>query len=398
MSEMKKEIISIMILIPALAVVLSLGITGCGQNAGPDSISSRGDRSGGGIAFLDCSRCHSDPWGSRRAIIGVQGDFATNPAISSHHVAGGTDPANTQCTVCHDISQHMGGVVRLIDADTSTVIPYDPTNPAGVEPFCLSCHDSDGAAGDMSPFSDGESIGTVPYRMSAEIKTYWNKTYGHQQQGLTCLGNGSPGTGCHANGHGSDFVGLLAQNLTLPNDFSDTYNSTHEGHYELCFNCHANYPGITKEAILGVMQFGNYDIDHGGAGNPPYYISAIQTSFRDRYDNAGQSYDDSQGWRSAGDYWNLHFLHLQLAWGWNYRDVPDSSYVHCLSCHNVHGSDTRWGWLYDEIGFNHFSGAGGDEYGSIYNIPAMSIFPIGCTDNCHDIGGATDMWFEPPNE
>jgi hypothetical protein len=397
MDEMKKEIIRIMILIPALATVLSLGIAGCGQKAGPDSISSRGEREGGNIAFLDCTRCHTDPWGNRRAVIGVQGDFGMNPAISSHHVAGSTDPANTQCTICHDISQHMGGVVRLIVADTSAVIPYDPANPAGIEPFCLSCHDSNGAAGNMAPFGDGQTIGAVPYRMSAEIKTHWNKAYGHQQQGLTCLGNGTPGTGCHANGHGSAFVGILAKNLTLPYLVSDVYDITQEGNYELCFNCHANYPRVTKEVILGVMQFGNYDVDHGGAGNPPYYIPAIQTLFRDRYDDAGQSYDDAMGFRLPGTYWNLHFLHLQLAWGWNYRDIPGSSYVHCLSCHNVHGSDTQWGWLYDEMGFNHFAGAGSDEYGAINDIAAMSDFPIGCTNNCHTIA-VTEMWFEPPNE
>jgi len=397
MDEMKKEIFRIMMLILALSAVLSLGITGCGQNPGSDSISSRGDRDGGDISLLDCSGCHSDPWGNRRAVIGDQGDFGTNSAISSHHVAGGTDPANTQCLVCHDLSQHMGGVVRLIQADTSAILAYDPANPSGIEPFCLSCHDSDGAAGDMSPFADGQTIGAAPYRMSAEIKTHWNKAYGHQLQGLTCLGNGSPGTGCHANGHGSEFAGILTKNLTLPNLVPVAYNITHEGHYELCFNCHANYPRVTKEAILGVKQFGNYDIDHEGAGNPPYYISAIQTSFRDRYDNSGLSYDDSQGWRSPGEYWNLHFLHLQLQWGWNYRDVPGSSYVHCLSCHNVHGSDTRWGWLYDGMGFNHFAGVGSDEYGVIYNIAAMSDFPIGCTNNCHTMT-ATEMWFEPPNE
>jgi len=397
---MKKEIIRIMMLIPALAAVLSLVITGCGQNAGPDSISSRSNSNGGNLAFLDCSRCHTDPWGSRRAVIGDQGDFAANSSISSHHVAGGSDPANTQCLVCHDISQHMGGVVRLINADTSAVIPYDSSNPSGIESFCLSCHDSNGAAGDMSPFSDGETIGAVPYRMSAEIKTYWNKTYGHQQQGLTCLGNGSPGTGCHSNGHGSNYVGILANNLTLPNLVPVAYNSTHEGHYELCFSCHASYSDVTKEAILGVMQFGNYDINHGCAGTPcypPYYIPAIQTTFRDRYDNAGQPYDDSQGWRSAGQYWNLHFFHLQLQWGWDYRDVSGSSYVHCLSCHNVHGSDTQWGWLYDEMGFDHFAGSGSDEYGAIGDIAAMSNFPIGCTNNCHSIA-TTEMWFEPPNE
>jgi hypothetical protein len=396
MKEMKREIILSAAMILTLAAAFPIGITGCGQDAGPDSISSHGELESKDISSADCTICHSDPWANRRTITGAQGDFGTNASIQSHHVAGSTDPVNTQCVVCHDLSQHMGGVVRLIVADTSNVITYNPSNPSGIEPFCLSCHDSDGAAGDMSPFADGQTIGVAPYSMSAEIRTHWNKAYGHQQQGLTCLGNGGPGTGCHANGHGSDFVGILARNLTLPNLGPNPYTAADEAQYELCFNCHGNYPGVTKEDILGVLAGGNYDNDHGWGVSPPYYTAGIQTRFRDRYDNAGQFYDDFQGWRSPGTYFNLHYFHLEEGSGWIYRDSISSN-THCLTCHNVHGSDTQWGWVYDEMQFDHYVGVGSDEYGAINNIPAMNSFPVNCSFNCHNIV-ATYMWFEPPNE
>jgi hypothetical protein len=310
-----------------------------------------------------------------------------------------TPLSNAACVVCHDMTQHMCGNVRLKDADTVEIYTYDPAHPATAENFCLSCHDSNGANGNMSPFSDGATIGTIPYKASKDLKTNWQKTYGHKQQGLTCLGDGSPNTGCHSNGHGSDNVGLLSKNMTLPELEGYLYSSAEEYKYDLCFNCHQNYPRVTKEAILGYRLGGNYDI--WGDGPPPYNIPNILTKFRDQNHDGttGKSYDDPYYFTGLS---NLHYFHLQSAWGWNYRGSVYSS-INCLSCHNVHGSNTESGWVYDEMAYTHYTGAGSDQYGSM-NIdmlnldPTIEAYPVNCINSCHGILGKTYNWFEPSGE
>jgi hypothetical protein len=61
-----------------------------------------------------------------------------------------------------------------------------------------------------------------------------------------------PGTGCHGsngsvNAHGSVNQVLAAR--TFKYDNIDMYAAAD---FALCFDCHANYPGFTKEDILGV--------------------------------------------------------------------------------------------------------------------------------------------------
>ncbi|MDP2104582.1 MAG: CxxxxCH/CxxCH domain-containing protein, partial [Desulfobulbaceae bacterium] len=253
----------------------------------------------------------------------VRNYFTSTPATTNHldwiqvRVTYNSSTApitNTACLVCHDTLQHMGGTVRLKDADTGAIYAYDPANPTTAENFCLSCHDTNGANGNMSPFADGSTIGVIPYRASKDVKASWQKTYGHKQQGLTCLGNGNPTTGCHSNGHGSDNVGLLSKNLTLPAPGTYYNPLTDEGHYEMCFSCHQNYPRITKEAVLGYRSGGHYDT--WGDGQPPYNITDIKTNFRDRYDGSAKNYDDGGFWTG---YSNLHYFHAQ-AGTWAYRD------------------------------------------------------------------------------
>lgn len=321
---------------------------------------------------------------------------------TSHHV-NNTDGTveSADCLVCHDLSKHTQGTVRLKDADTEAVYSFESQNPASVEDFCLSCHDSDGAGGDMSPFSDGKMMGTAPYRASSDIANDWQKSFGHGMleggERLTCLGDGTPGTGCHISGHGSDNVGLLARNLLLPYPLdSAPFSTSDEGNYELCLSCHANYPGVRKEDILGVKQGSNYDWDHWWGLNPPYYIESIQTMFRDRQDQLWGGHD------------NLHYFHLEdenwwayWGWGeyggWRYRDSIPST-VHCLSCHSVHGSDTEWGWVYDELQYYHYSDASG-LHGKIGgSLSAMSSYPVNCVSSCHEYAGSTDAWIEPSDE
>lgn len=307
----------------------------------------------------------------------------------------GNSVTNADCLVCHDTSQHPGGAVRLKDADTGAIYVYDPANPATAETFCLSCHDTNGANGTMAPFSDGKSLGVNPYAASKTIKTSWEKTYGHKQQGLTCLGNGNPATGCHSNGHGSEFVGMLSRNMTLPRLSSQYFSPADEVAYDICFNCHDSYPRVTKEAIFGYRRGGNYDTR--GDGPPPYDIPNIMTKFRDKNgQGSGKAYDDPNYW---GGMLNLHYFHIQGG-TYQYRDLYPST-ITCITCHNVHGSNTQWGAVYDEMQYTHFTGTGADQYGKIGAAGStLNNFPTSCrTFNCHSgMMGVTSNWFEPAGE
>jgi hypothetical protein len=304
----------------------------------------------------------------------------------------------------------MSGTVRLKNADSGATIVYSAATPSVVEPFCLSCHDATGAllsfmtgGTPTSPFSDNAVMGQAPNRASVEINDQWNKTYGHRRQGLTCLGTGMTNTGCHGNGHGSTYVGMLARNLTLPNSKTNWYSVADEPDYDLCFTCHASYSLVTKEAILGMRTGGNYQLDLAGNGVlPAYAITNIQTLFRDvNLGTTGKAYDDSTIWSSVHE--NLHMYHVQIGSAWNYRDTMSSSIV-CLSCHSVHGSNTQWGWVHDEMAYGHYAGSGADEYGMMLVPKAnLSAYPTSCRFNCHDVfentlGVTTHSWFEPSDE
>jgi hypothetical protein len=381
---------------PAALVLLLMA---CSSNPGDDSISNRLPPAAGA---QDCGLCHSAILGPRRAILGTSGDFAQNPGISSHHVSGTADPTASQCVVCHNMDQHGSGRVRLNNADTGAVVTF--TTPSSLEPFCRSCHDVDGARGNTSPFSDGSVIGSGMFQASATISSSWNKSFGHRRKGLTCVGTGSPNTGCHANGHGSSHVGLLARNMTLPLP-PDAYR---ENDFQLCFDCHDAYPQVAKEAVFGVNFSGNYYGGYGpGLAFPPYDIQAITTRFRDQNNRGtGLPYDDSSIWI---DFWfwgsnsaNLHWRHI--AWlEWQYRGAVPSG-TSCTACHNVHGTNTQWGMVHDEMEYAHYSGIGGDQYAQMSAVDPFTLdqYPVYCTFGCHRPTtpgfGKASAWFEPPNE
>lgn len=347
----------------------------------------------------DCVSCHKFPMCNRRQIVdsnadgtGTGGDFIKS---SHHHYPAAGTVTNAICLVCHDTSQHPGGAVRLKDADTGAIYTYDPANPVTVEDFCLSCHDANGANGNMSPFSDGKVLGVAPYRAGIDIKANWNKTYGHRQKGLSCLGDGSPNTGCHANGHGSGFVGLLSKNLLVPNPSSAYYSPADEGSFDICFSCHQSFPLVTKEVVMGYRLGSNFDVN--GQGPPPYNIVTILTMFRDKNNlYTGKIYDDSSFF---GAYFQAHYFHVKAS-GWNYRGTLASS-MSCITCHSVHGSNTQWGWVYDEMQYNRYT-SGGDQYGSMgplnFNYSPLAAYPTNCTFNCHSIQGKTYNWQVPSGE
>lgn len=398
-----------------LIVVFMALIAGCGQSEGPDSISSHKPFAGGQVSSCDC---HTDPLGTSRQVLGAGGDFALNPNITSHHVAGAGDPTGEQCLVCHDLTQHGSGIVLLRDADTGASIAY--ISSANMETFCLKCHDSDGAANTfvaggsaLNPFNDGSTLGIPPYSYATRIASSWAKSFGHGPSGnhsagskLTCLGSGAPGTGCHGsngaiNAHGSVKQVLAGRSFRYDND--NFYNAED---FTLCFDCHASYPGFTKEDILGVKQGGILDWEYymspfGGQGpngwNPPYYISAVQTHFAD-HNEVGSPYNDPAPW---GENMNLHWAHIGLPIS-DFRGTGATTGINCVSCHDVHGSSTIFGALYDEIGYSHeFPDAinilGKMTDGS-YLSTQLEGYPTYCAFNCHSVIGQSRAWFYPITE
>lgn len=380
----------------------------------------------GGGPLHGCSFCHSAAINIRRQILGAGGDFGANTALLSHHVAGASDPSGEQCMVCHDQSTHMSGTVRLKHADTGESFVYDPAHSSSLEPFCLSCHDMNGANGNFSPFSDGRTLGVIPHEAGTRIADYWNSTNTvHKQNGLTCAGTGEIGTGCHGNNgvinmHGSVSVGLLTKNMTLPvlptpdgqppapYDYND---------YKLCFDCHAAYPSVTKEVVLGYAQGGNYDVWWAPT---PYYTSGIQSLFRDRYisssgnyptywNGMNQTYNDTV-WGDA--YTPLHNYHMSygdsmMKYIWKYRGITLGR-ASCIACHNVHGAAGKSvRSTYDEFGITAFSKTfpSGETDGykkfvpdSNYDDTIMMTYPINCYQSCHGIAGPTSYWNTPSGE
>ncbi len=370
-------------------------------------------------AIPSCNSCHTTTNGARRQVMGAGGDFGANPGILSHHVFGGSDPSDEQCKVCHYMNSHMDGVVKLKNADTGVPIAYNPSNPSTLETFCLSCHDSDGAlisfvnpgGSALDPFYDGKALGTPPYPYSKRIASSWAKTYGHGPNGnhaagsrLTCMGNGQPGTGCHGNGGAMNAHGSVNQVLlTAPFDYSKNSGSAYtEAWFALCLDCHSNYPGVKKEDIFGVKQSSPYDntycwnISGPNGVKPPYYIPSMTTHFADH--NSATDPDvlsDVNTWCFSEK--NLHWFHMRR--GTNFRGTGASAFSSCVNCHDVHGSNTQYGAVYDEFNYINATTSNGNIYGKMDDIYSTSAYlggyPFFC-NGCHPQGvGVTRAWFSP---
>ena len=395
-----------------VTVLLPLLTIGCGQEVGPDSISTRTAHPSS--VFPDCVSCHDAPTATRRQIFGAAGDFGDNSNVLSHHIAGSSDPTSAQCLVCHDQSTHTQGTIRLNNADTGASIFYDPANPATLEPFCLSCHDADGAtatsigASAFEAFSNGSVLGNSPYPYATRIATSWAKPYGHGPNGnhspgdqLTCIGTGQPGTGCHGNNGIVNAHGSVNQVLATEVFIYNTSSTYIEADYALCFNCHANYSGVTKEDTFGVLGGGLLDGGYGPAGpngnNPPYYTTGVTTHFAD-HNEPGGIYNDPVFF---GQNFNLHWFHISAQTS-DFRGTGVASGINCINCHDVHGSATPYGTVYDEIGYTNIIPDGTNVLGKMADAAYGPLFldnnPTYCgIFNCHGgFGmGITNAWFEP---
>ncbi|MFH1747895.1 MAG: cytochrome c3 family protein [Planctomycetota bacterium] len=210
--------------------------TGIPHHAGSDCAACHDHESGfiptGGTS---CIACHVFSQGGRRPIVD---EFA----LVTHHVDS-SSLTDGDCVVCHEISNHPAGSVRLRNVDhpddPAEVIELsgdplsDANEAARLEPFCLACHDTDGAGG-TTPFSDGRT----PPPIDADL---WSAA-SHSASPTTCFGDGAT-FGCHASGHGSLKVSLLAPwDASQPGVPGDPLREE-EG---LCYSCHdADGPGAS---------------------------------------------------------------------------------------------------------------------------------------------------------
>jgi hypothetical protein len=199
----------------------------------------------------DCANCHNDPGGSwqggdclschsapqdngdsippdgRRAILDDFGRI-------SHHVSGGVQ--QDDCLVCHELSQHQQGRVRLVEAGGSIVELVnrpmeDAAEAQALVSFCLNCHDG---GGDI-PFSGGLPAPGID-------SSSWDES-AHANSSVSCMGDGAS-FGCHANGHGSDDEKILAGGI--------------DG--SLCSGCHSGF-GTSHAQGLGTTFTAN-DADY----------------------------------------------------------------------------------------------------------------------------------------
>ena len=216
--------------------------------------SADGDRStiDGFMPMGGCTDCHSaaqdngdgNPPGGRRAIVDEFG-------YASHHVQG--QITDSDCQLCHaEGATHTDGFVQLIDVDTA-IIYTEPSpgdfrpetitvaNSKALQPFCLACHDSDGANGDTTPFSDER---TVPPIDNSAWGGSAHATGNATNSGYGCLGDGTT-SGCHATAHGSVNEKILSGAAVV------------QSLDQFCFNCHTE--GMVRNDALSNNRPGGYN-------------------------------------------------------------------------------------------------------------------------------------------
>lgn len=245
--------------------------------------------------FTDCLDCHRNvtdkpgvgPAGGRRQIVdntgnglGTGGDFKRY----SHHV-NGSIPTTGDCIKCHYMGDHMNGTIKLMDPDLGylNVFTFDPLNKASIEGFCVKCHDANGAAGNMTPFSDNQTVPLVD-------ETVWLAS--SHKSSLTCMS-------CHDNGHGSNKNEMLGPfDYTGPGTGTDLTNEE-EG---FCLSCHGASGTATVKVHLAFSSYTNTTTN--------FYKHDPNSAYRkhDKHENTGAAFGGA----------NRH--------------------VECVDCHNPHAA------------------------------------------------------------
>lgn len=246
-----------------------------------------------------CTGCHDTTvFGKRREIVGENGDFAMN----SHHVRGNVT-ADLDCLACHYTGDHGSGIVKLADPDhaTDVIYEYNPATPETLEPFCLACHDNDGAAAGygITPFSDGVDVPNVKAGGQWASSAHGSIPYAvNGGRPITCLGDGVI-NGCHANGHGSVNYKIMTADTRL--DVS-------------CANCHIGYDTLYNN---GSHPMGQSIIANGNA-----YIMMCTTCHNPHLVR-DQVYLETEPDFTSDPVTNLYAMGTTLTSGWG-----------CVACHD----------------------------------------------------------------
>ena len=185
-----------------------------------------------GFMAAGCRSCHSTVQDlgrgtPRRQIVGASGDFTR----TSHHASGNDTVTDGDCQVCHEMTRHMQGNVRLfnVDSPTTTVYSLDyvlnaTDDQTDYENFCKSCHDANGRSGNRIPFSDKKVVPALDATLwsAARHNTIVSTFTG------SCLS-------CHDSGHGSNKTKLLS-----PWNFASDGNPIDPMRQEerFCYYCH----------------------------------------------------------------------------------------------------------------------------------------------------------------
>jgi hypothetical protein len=94
---------------------------------------------------------------------------------------------------------------------------------------------------------------------------------------------------------------------------------------------------------------------------------------------------------------NLHWYHIEKPFS-SFRGP--SFGIACINCHDVHGSNTAYGAVYDEMGYIHFSD-GANMLGQMTSLAYtdsnyLLSAPTLCAVNCHTAAGQPmKAWFYP---
>ena len=218
-----------------------------------------------------CTSCHATvqdngdglPTGGRRAVVDEFG-------YASHHVQNQIQ--DSDCQLCHsETTTHADGYLQMADADNPAIVYSEATPGAfrpetvtvadskALQPFCLSCHDSDGAHGDTTPFSTEDR--TVP---DIQGTNTWSQPA--HNTGYGCMGDGVT-SGCHATAHGSNLQGLLSPS----NGSSGPDKAIQEEGF--CYTCHDGSPAPDVQSEF--VRASRHDVDDDDqAAN----LSAIECS------------------------------------------------------------------------------------------------------------------------
>ncbi|MCP4713027.1 MAG: cytochrome c3 family protein, partial [Planctomycetes bacterium] len=166
-----------------------------------------------------CSECHPrDGIYGRRQIVGPGGDFDQ----ASVHVSGEVE--DDDCVLCHDVSQHQQGVVRMIDPDSGGTAPWIGTGTG----FCLSCHDGDPPIDITFP--------AVPKGTGYDKSAFMGTTHENMLGDQSCQQ-------CH-NSHGAPNISLLKNKYIIADNNVWTEG---DGDYAACWTCHDENAVVIQE-------------------------------------------------------------------------------------------------------------------------------------------------------